>query len=162
MVNRLLVASATLLLFGCASAHPLQPVQVAARPPPDRHVYRLDFVVAANDSGKAPQSSAYTLNLEEHDTGELRVGSNIAFGTGPAPRQDVGLKIRANLSAVGDDLVLRSDVEMSGSDDASSIHKVSANGDAVLKGGKPSLVASLEDPLSHKHYEVTATATMLR
>ncbi len=162
MVKRLLVASAATLLFGCAGAQSLKPIEARLRPPEPRHVYRLDFTVAANDLGKAPQSSAYTLNLEEHDTGELHVGNNVSLGAQGTPRMDVGLKIRANVSSVGEDLVLRSDVEMSGTDDATSIHKISANGDALLKGGKPALVASLEDPSSHKHYEVTATATMLR
>ena len=159
MFKSLFLASATTVLFGCAGAQSLKPVEARMRPPEARHVYRLDFIVSANELGRAPQSSAYTLNLEEHDTGELRVGDNVSLG---AQRADVGLKIRANLVSFGDDLILRSDVEMSGSDDATSMHKVSMDGAALLRGGKPSLVASLDDPASHKHYEVTATATRLR
>jgi hypothetical protein len=78
-------------------------------------------------------------------------------------RQDVGLKITASVRAYGDDLVLRDDVEMSSVDDTpATIHKVTAQGDAVLRPGHPTLVASLEDPGNHRHYEVTAAVTMLR
>jgi hypothetical protein len=74
----------------------------------------------------------------------------------------VGLKIVARIDLFGDDLVMRDSVEMSGLEDVSTIHKVTTSGDVVLKPGHPALVASLEDPTSHKHYEVTAAATALR
>jgi hypothetical protein len=142
------------------------PKTASARPPEEHHVYRLDFVVASTDSGKPAQSSAYTLNVQEYATGDVHIGSNVALSTQPgvsSPRQDVGLKIRANIFPVGDDLVLHGTLEMSTVEDVSTIHKITANGDAVLlKGGPPTLVASLEDPVSHKHYQVTAAATKVR
>ena len=156
---------ASLGLIGCASAHPPLSVAVAPRherTPEERHVYRVDFVVAANDPGKPVQTSSYTLNLEEHDVGEVRMGTNIAIS--PQVRQDVGLKIQAHVFSIGDDLLMRDEIEMSGTEDGSttSIHKVTTMGDALLKTGQQTLVASLEDPLSHKHYQVSASATRLR
>jgi hypothetical protein len=152
---------AAVVLTGCLSAHPPTP----NAPRESRHVYRVDFSVAANDPGKPPTTSSYTLNLEEHDNGEVHMGTNVALSS--QTRVDVGLKITATLFQEGDDVVLRDNVEMSGLDDTSSatltaIHKVTTRGDAVLKLGHPALVASLEDPTTHKHYEVTAAATLLR
>jgi hypothetical protein len=163
-----LAACAATFAVGCVSSHPPNPAQTAvARPPPaERHIYRLDFVVASTDSGKAAQSSAYTLNLQEFTPASVHIGSNVALvtsGGGASPRQDVGLKIGAFITPTGDDLLLHGTLEMSGVDDVSTIHKITANGDAVLlKGGQPALLASLEDPISHKRYQVTAAATKLR
>jgi hypothetical protein len=164
MLTKLAALVALLCSVGCVAAHPPPPVQAQARAPRDRHVYRVDFVVAANDPGKAPQTSAYTLNLEEYDDGEVHMGTNIALSS--QARMDVGLKIKASLSPSGNDLVLHDSVEMSGVEETTapqtSIHKVSTHGEAVLRAGQPALVASLEDPLSHRRYQVTAAATLLR
>jgi hypothetical protein len=154
---------ASLGLIGCVSSRPPLPVSIASheRTLEERHVYRVEFVVAANDPGKPAQTSAYTLNLEEHDVGEVRMGTNIAIS--PQARQDVGLKIQAHVFSLGDDLLMRDEIEMSGAEDGSTaIHKVTTMGGALLKTGQQTLVASLEDPLSHKHYQVSASATRLR
>jgi hypothetical protein len=154
---------ASLGLVGCVSAQPLRQTAQAPQQTPkqeDRHVYRVDFVVAATDPGKPVQTSTYTLNLEEYENGQLRLGSNVQLT--PQSRQDVGLKISASLRPRGDDLLLRDEIEMSGLDDPGTIHKITTEGDALLRTGQQTLVASLEDPLSHKRYQVSASATRLR
>ena len=156
---------ATLALAGCASAVPVQKTVAAAvrpltRDPEQRHVYRVDFVVVANEPGKPAQSSAYTLNLEDYDNGEIHLGSNVQIN--PQSRQDVGLKITTSIQPRGDDLLLREAVELSGVEETQTIHKIKTSGDALLRGGQQTLVASLEDPLSHKRYQVSASATRLR
>ena len=173
MITRIAaLAAVASICAGCVSRAPA-PVAVPpqAKAPEDRHVYRVDFVVAASDPGKAPTTSAYTLNLEEWDNGELHLGANVplsaATSSMPAPRQDVGLKITASLHAIGEDVVMRDTVEMSNTDDTTpqtpaTIHKITTRGDAVIRAGQSALVASLEDPLTHKRYQVNATATRLR
>jgi len=91
------------------------------------------------------------------------MGSNVALSPSAAssPRMDVGLKLRGSIRPAGDDLVFHGALEMSSREDT-TIQKISADGDAVLTGGRSALVASLEDPLSHRHYQVTAAATKLR
>ncbi len=165
MITRIAALAAACISVGCVSSQP-RPVAPQARAPEDRHVYRVDFVVSANDPGKAPTTSAYTLNLEEYGNGELHLGANVPLT--PQARQDVGLKIKASVArTMGDDLLLRDQVEMSTVDDMTpqtpaTIHKISTMGDAILHAGQSMLVASLEDPLSHKRYQVSATATRLR
>ena len=160
MIERTLFI-ASLALAGCASAVPVQkPAGPFARAPEERHVYRLDFVVVANEPGKAAQSSAYTLNLEDYDNGEIHLGSNVQLT--PQARQDVGLKIKASVASRGDDVLLHDAVELSGIDEPQTIHKLTTSGDAFLRVGQQALVASLEDPLSHKRYQVSASATRLR
>jgi hypothetical protein len=69
--------------------------------------------------------------------------------------------LRASFTAVGEDLLVDDEVEITTAKDAQTFRKMSAKGNAHVAQGKPALVAS-EDPISHKHYKVTATATKLR
>lgn len=140
-------------------------VAFAQARPEDAHVYRLDFTVAENNGGKTTSSSSYTLNLEEHRTGEIKVGTNVALA-GPAPgatmRADVGLVLRASFTSVGDELLVEDDVEISAAEGAQTFRKMSSKGNALIAPGKPALVASVEDPVDRKRYQVTVRATRLR
>ncbi len=141
----------------------------AAASPRAHHLYRLDFVVSAGDAGKAG-GGAYTLNVDEdHGGGELRVGANMALSgpsgsnpTAPMVRQDVGLLLRYNITTLGEDLLLHGTTELSAFEEPGRISKLSANGDALVALGKPSLVASVDDPEHHHRYQVMVTATKLR
>ncbi len=152
--------------FGCASVHAAPPPVAQAAPAPKRaeprHMYRLDFVVASDDpTNKAglPGGGTYTLNLEENRRGEIRSGSNIPLSSGS--RIDVGTKLRAVYTSLGDDLLLDSSTEISAGD-SGSIRKLTAEGEALVTPGKPALIASAEDPQGHSRYQVTVTATRLR
>jgi hypothetical protein len=149
--------------------------------PEQRRTYKLDFTFTSNEAGKPPTSAAYMLNLEENNSGEIRLGSNIpltmhpppgaasgapaASGARPSfgtPRQDVGFLLRCNFNLAGDDLLLHTDLEMSSADLPPAIHKMTLKGDAVVSPGKSSVVSTSEDPSTHQHYELSVTATKLR
>lgn len=133
--------------------------------PDQHHVYRLDFIIAENDAGKAATSTTYTLNLEERHTGEIKMGTNVVLAgsaSGGKMRLDTGLMLRASFVLVGEDLLVDDDVEITAAKDAQTFRKMSAKGNALIAAGKPALVASVEDPIGHKHYQVTVTATKLR
>jgi hypothetical protein len=141
----------------------------SASPKPSHHVYRLDYVVSVSEPGKPTSTSTHTMNVEDGNSGDLHAGANIPLGagSGPAPRQDVGLKIRCHLTRVGEDLLLHNSAEMSNPQPAGdqvpwSIRKITADGDAVASLGKPTVVASVQEPVSGARYEVTVTATKLR
>lgn len=140
-------------------------VAFAQQRPDQTHVYRLDFTVVESDGGKAPTSTSYTLNLEERHSGEIKVGSNVAL-SGPTPgatmRADVGLRLRASFTTVGDDLLVDDDIEVSATQGSQTFRKMAATGNALIAPGKPALVASVEDPIGHKRYQVTVRATRLR
>lgn len=136
------------------------------KPADQRRVYRLEFSVASIDPRKPTSTSAHTMNLEESMTGEIRVGSNVPLtghggGAGVA-RQDVGLLIRGTFTPVGDDLLLENSFEMSSVDEGAAVRKIAMRGDAVVTPGKPALVGSAEDPMTHRRMEVTVVATKLR
>jgi hypothetical protein len=145
----------------------------AANPPAKaHHVYRLDYAVSVSEPGKAAVTSSYVLNVEEGNSGEVHAGANIPLVTSSSPshaspRQDVGVLLRCQLTRAGNDLLLHDTAELSSpelrdDDGPGAIHKISANDDVVVTPGKPALVASVEEPVSHARYEITVTATKLR
>ena len=152
-----------------ASAHPT----AAAAPPQsmggERHVYRFDFVLSANDGTTPATSTAFTLNLQEFEKGEMVVGKNVALTPGgttaagspmASPRQDVGMKVAAAFRMSGDELLLDVSTEMSAFEPPSSIRKVVSKGNALATAGKPTLVTTLEN--DNKKYQLTVTPTKLR
>lgn len=158
------------LVGGCASGKPAEPAREpgpggsaksASRKPAElRRLYRLDFVIATTEPGKPASTSAHTMNLEESSHGEIRVGTNVPLST--QARMNVGLLVRCGFVPVGDDLLLDTDVELTSADDMPAIRKLTMRGNALVAAGRSSLVASAEDPGSHKRVEVTVTATKLR
>ena len=137
-----------------------------ARSQAERHVYRLDYVLEDGAKGPSSNGGSYTINLEEEHAGEVHVGANVPLGAKGGqeakPRQDVGMKIRANYAVLGEELLLQSSLELSSADDGGAIHKMTAQGDAVVAPGKRALCASLEDSRDHRRYQLFVTATKLR
>lgn len=148
-------------LVGCSSPA-ARPAPSTARTP-ERPVYRLDFVLSADDAGGAPSSTSFTLNLEEHEKGEAMVGENVVLGGvsagGGTARADVGAKLKARYRTVGEDLLLDVEMELSSSH-ASDVSKVRASTNALAAPGKSSLVAVLDD--RHHQYRLAVTPTRLR
>jgi hypothetical protein len=151
------------LSFGCLRAPAAREASPPPRPSEKSAYYRMDYVIEARDPSAAGTSSAYTMVLEENRGGEVMVGSNVALSPSGTSRTDLGLKIHGQFSRVGDnDVVVQTHVEMSSSEEASRIHKLTATTDAWVTPGKPTLVASIDDPTSHKRYQVSVTATRMR
>lgn len=134
----------------------------------ERHVYRFDFVLSTEDGTGAPSLTSFTLNLQELEKGEVSVGKNVALpaagATSPAPaagaRHDVGIKVSAVCRAVGDDVLLEVNAEVSSFEPPTTIRRLIARGDALAAPGKPTLVATLEE--DHKRHQLTVTSTKLR
>jgi hypothetical protein len=133
----------------------------------ERHVYRFDFVLSAGDGATPATSTAFTLNLQEFEKGEMVVGKNVALTTAsatpagsPSARQDVGIKVAALFRMSGDDLLLDVMTEMSAFEPPSSIRKVVSKGNALAATGKTTLVTTLEN--DNKKYQLSVTPTKLR
>ena len=134
------------------------------------HVYRLDFAVSTNDAATlpaGPSGGTFTMNLEENRRGQITTASNVALTPSGGSRVDVGMKVKAMFYTVGDDILIESDAELSSAESGapgqpSTIRKISATGEALVSPGKPTLIASAEDPQGHSHYQLMVTATKLR
>jgi len=196
--HSLSIASSAALLFvsvlsaaavGCAPQQACPPATTATQSSPatavghgslptvDRHVYRFDFVLAAND-GSAPggAGTTFSLVLQEAEKGEVVVGRNVSLATPPPPppaggpgpsigstaRQDVGTKVAASfrMTSSGDDVILDVATELSTFEPPTSVRKMVMKGNAIATPGKPALVTTLDD--DHKKLQLTVTATRLR
>jgi hypothetical protein len=174
------VSALSAFVSGCA-AHPLStPPPLTSATPPSHveakrsepgHIYRLDFVVSSNNAAPGlngtPGNGAFTMSLEERHRGEIMTGSNVALTSSGGSRVDVGMKLKADYSMVGDDILLESNTELSAAESGqpgqpSTIHKLTASGEALVTPGRPTLVASADDPQGHSSYRLTVTATKLR
>lgn len=107
------------------------------------------------------------MNLEERHHGEIATGTNVALSPTGGSRIDVGMKVKAEYDIVGDDILLESTAELSSAESGqpgqpSTIHKVVTNGEALVTPGRPTLVASADDPQGHSSYRLMVTATKLR
>ena len=132
-----------------------------SRRPEDRRLYRIDLVLTSTEVGRAPVTTTHSLHIEEDSPGEIRIGRNVPLTPSNA-RQDVGLLLRCSFHPVGDDVLLQTNVEVSAMEDAGAIRKISLRGDALLSPGTTALVASTEDPVGQRRFEVTGRATRLR
>ena len=160
--------------FGCVVPQACPQAVSVATPPPmpsaaERHVYRFDFVLTATDASGAPSTTAFTLNLQEADRGEVVIGKNVALSAPPvagspsvaSPRQDVGIKVAASFRMAGDDVLLDVITEMSAFDPATlSIRKLVARGNSLASAGKSTLVATIDE--EHRKVQLTVTPTKLR
>jgi hypothetical protein len=138
-------------------------------PPPQHgdahaHMYRFDFVLTGADV-----NASFSLNLEEGRPGEVSMGKNIplisTLTPAPgvvAPRQDVGMKVRAEFTSVGDDVVLHVNLELSGSDSGqlTTFRKITASSDLLAPTGKSTLVSSVDE--DKKHLQLTVTPSRMR
>jgi hypothetical protein len=173
------IVAFSLFACGCA-ATPVSapPPLTSTATPPSRvdakyvpgHVYRLDFVVTSNNAvgpTGIPGGGTFTMSLEERHRGEITTGSNVALMPSGLSRVDVGMKVKAMYNTIGDDILLESNAELSSAESGApgepgTIHKISATGAALVSPGKPTLIASAEDPQGHSRYQLMVTATKLR
>jgi hypothetical protein len=153
------------------TSSPVPPSEHPAHAAPrDEPVWRFDFVLTPKDPKDATLApTAFTFNVVERRGGEVMIGHNVPLQTAtppppgpPAPRQDVGLKVKTHVEPLAADrLLLDVELELSAVEggNPASIRKVSAHGSAVAAPGKSALVVSLDD--DKRHYELTVTPTKL-
>jgi hypothetical protein len=175
----LIPLSASALTAGCAqhaSCPSQSPAEKSAHAQArgERHFYRLDFVLAASDGATPATSTSFTLNLPEHERGEVVIGKNIPLqGALPppppagasamplgVPRQDIGTKVVVDVETEGDDAWLQVSTEISAAESPSIHRKMVMRSAGIATPGKSALVSMLDD--NGKHYELSVTPTKLR
>jgi hypothetical protein len=137
-------------------------------------VYKAEFTI--RDSGdpyaKAPRK--YSMVLNDRVKSSFRVGNRVpmATGSGAGSTQytyvDVGVNIDCTLAEQETKVGLHADLDMSGaviSDKNPSanptISQIRLNIDTTLAPGKPSVVASFDDPVTSRKFEVEVMLTKL-
>ena len=137
-------------------------------------VYRLEFTVREVEGGKQLNSRAYTMSVQDGDTGSIRVGNRVPYSVGKDQFQyyEVGINIDCRLRERENYVLLdNASIEISSivKDDSTAagtlnpvIRQARARVDAAVTPGKPTMVTTLDDVSSNHRYEVEVTATKVR
>jgi hypothetical protein len=127
----------------------------------------VDIVLDELDAGKKVDTHHYRLQLEERQTGELRVGSNLPIVTsgGPASttyqRVDVGTSVKCNIRDEGGRVIADVDVELSQALDPQRqvlvTHKIRMSTRTTVPLDTPTLVGSADELGNKRRYQLTVT-----
>ncbi|WP_321471841.1 hypothetical protein [uncultured Paludibaculum sp.] len=153
---------------------------------PDPTVYRVEFQLRDGGDKAAPIVRRYSMLMDPSGKGSFRLGQRVPYSTGavqavssggqPTPLvstqfqyAEVGVNIDCRLRETGTKVALNSDLEIStvtAPDKGSTsnplmptIGSMRLSVAAVLTPGKPTSVASIDDPVTHRKFEVEATVT---
>jgi type II secretory pathway component GspD/PulD (secretin) len=138
--------------------------------------YRLTYTVSEKDGTKLINTEHFAMVLASGQTTTLKQGSKVpvatgtysAGGTTPVGVQtqftyiDVGMNFDATLTAMGDNAMLKSNVEQSSVAPETSgvgpqdpiVRQTSLKGVALLAPGKPQVLGSLDIPGSTTHLDI--------
>ena len=175
----------TLIITAAAAALAL-PAYSQEKPSSGTAVYRLEFNIHDGSDAAAKAGRRYSQTIELNGKGVFRVGNKVPYATGsmqsgqaggaqPMVTQyayaDVGVNIDSRLRDAGDKILLTADLDLStlAQHDRSagapvltptiaSLHIVA---NAALTPGKPTIVASIDDPVTMRKFDVEATVTRI-
>jgi hypothetical protein len=135
--------------------------------------YRIEFNVREIEDGKRLNSRNYMMMVEEGSYASFRVGNRVPIVGGEKGIQynDVGMNIDCRPRERGDAVALEIHVESSSvvaqeqpptATTNPVFRQQRSNISAVVTPGKPTLVASMDDVLSNRRYEIEVTATKVK
>jgi len=149
--------------------------------PADMTVYRVEFNIHDGSDAAGKAGRRYVILVEGNDKGVFRVGQRVPYATGsfqsnsgsPMTTQfsyaDVGVNIECRVNEIGPRMRLRSTLDLStlvqhdknGGPPALSptIGQLRIEVNALVPPGKPSVVASIDDPVTLRKFDVEATVT---
>jgi hypothetical protein len=135
----------------------------SARKDDRRAVYRLEFALRAKDASATTPSTTFSIQVADEDFGEMMVGHNLPLPplqpNGAAPRQDVGLKVKAHVrERAADDLLVDVATELSAAE-GGSVRKVVSRGSVLARPGAQAVVTRVVDDT--QTYELLVTASRM-
>ena len=167
-----------------ASAQQEKGKESVATEPKPVVTYRIEFNVREIEDGKRLNSRNYMMVVEDGDWGKIRVGGRVPYQTSEHQFQfqDIGMNIDCRPHEQEDSVALAIHVEFSSVvpqtevaptvvlpkiDAALTFKPVvvrteRAEVESMVKPGKPTLVASMDDVISNRRYEIEVTATKVK
>lgn len=150
-MTALTVALSTAPTFAAPPASPaLLPNAVAPLPPAPSTpraalpIYRLDFELVTAEPGKPAATTTFSLNVVETMHGEAEIVDNVPVSTGSTvSRQDVGMRVKAELESHGADILLDVDTELSALGAGGANHRIVTRDFALASPGKKTMVATI-------------------
>jgi len=135
--------------------------------------YRIELNVREIEDGKRLNSRNYMMVVEDGGFGMIRVGNRVPIVGGEKRLQynDVGMNIDCHPRGRGDSVALDISLESSSvvaqeQPPAATTNPVfrqqRGNITSVVTPGKPTLVASMDDVVTNRRYEIEVTATKVK
>jgi hypothetical protein len=133
-------------------------------------VYRVEFNIhdAAEKTGHR-----YTMIIAANGEGDIRAGARVPYGTGPSQISfaDIGTNVHCGVTDVNGHVRLKAALSISSvahpvslepapnSPAPPTIGEVKVDVNSLVPLGKPTTVASIDDPTTFHHFDVEATVT---
>jgi len=147
--------------------------QKTQKPPELWEAYRLDFSISELEDGKRINTRQYSMNLNENDSNDLKIGSRVPVEgkQGEVQYIDVGTNIDARTQTRNGQMKLFVHAEMSnfaipeqaqGHDPRPVIRQLKIGGSTVVVLGKPMVLGVVDDPNSKRQFQIEVTVTKLR
>lgn len=157
---------------------------VAGQEKQDPAVYRVEFQLRDNGDQTAPTVRRYSMLMDPAGRGSFRLGQRVPYTTGQVQSvsnatapvvssqfqyADVGVNIDCRLRESGSKVALNSDLEISTvappnknvptNPLAPTFGTLRLTVAALVTPGKGATVASIDDPVTHRKFDVEATVT---
>jgi len=160
------------LIPNSASAQEEKGKEPAAAEQKPHVAYRIEFNVREIEDGKRLNSRNYMMLVEEGDWGKIRVGNRVPYQYGEKSfqYQDVGMSIDCRPHEQGDGVALSIHVDFSSvvpqpqtSPTYNPVLRTERTEvESMVKLGKPTLVATMDDVVSNHSFEIEVTATKVK
>ncbi len=134
--------------------------------------YRIELNVREIEDGKRLNSRNYMMVVEDGRWGKIRVGNRVPYQSAEKQYQyaDVGMNIDCFPHEQEDSVALGVHVDFSSvapeTEAAPTFNPVfrteKTEVDSIVKPGKPTLVASIDDVVTNRRYEIEVTATKVK
>ena len=137
-------------------------------------VYKVDFTIRDSGDAGAKTGRKYSIMVNDRQKGTFKVGNRIPMATGGGAGNtqvtyvDVGVNLECFVAEQEGRIALRSDLDLSTAvmPEKSpmpnpTISQIRLNIETTLTPGKPSVVASFDDPVTSRKFEVEATVTRM-
>jgi hypothetical protein len=158
----------TRLILLAAVLAPLAAAQATRVPA----VYKVDFLIRDSGDAGAKTGRKYSIVLNEREKGTFKVGNRVPMAAGAGNTQftyiDVGVNLDCLVAEQDGKVQLRSDLDLSTAVNQEknptpnpTISQIRLNIQTTLTPGKPSVVASFDDPVTSRKFEVEANVTKM-
>jgi hypothetical protein len=138
-----------------------------------RDVFKVDFTIRDTGDAGGKSGRKYSLLVYGGNKGVFKIGNRVPVPSGPAGGSntqftyvDVGVNIDCTVQEVMGKVSLRADMDLSTAvtnekapGPAPTISQIRFNIEASIPAGKPAIVASFDDPVTSRKFEVEAMAT---
>ncbi|HTS65691.1 MAG TPA: hypothetical protein VMH28_26895 [Candidatus Acidoferrales bacterium] len=137
-------------------------------------VYKVDFNIRDTGDAGAKTGRKYSLIVDERQKGVFKIGNRVPMATGGGAGNmqftyvDVGVNIECFVAEGDSKINLRTDMDLSTAvipeknpTPNPTISQIKLNVETMLTPGKPSVVASFDDPVTSRKFDLEATVTKL-